>query len=122
MAQTEDSLQPLAEAADSLVHRGAIHSTVRRAPELRRSFDWRRVDLGEIDVATESNDETLIFGSEALERLALKDPVCAGLIKLRFFVGIPNHQAAEMLGLSERTPNAIGLTRALGWRKRLSTS
>ena len=65
--------------------------------------DWQRVELDEINVATESNDETLLFVSDALEKLAVKDPVCTELIKLRFFAGIPNHQAAEMLGLSERT-------------------
>ena len=65
--------------------------------------NWQRVELDEISVATESNDETLLFVSDALERLAVKDPVCTELIKLRFFAGIPNHQAAEMLGLSERT-------------------
>ncbi len=36
-------------------------------------------------------------------RLAAKDPVCAELIALRFFAGIPNHEAARLLGLSERT-------------------
>jgi RNA polymerase sigma factor (TIGR02999 family) len=65
--------------------------------------NWQRVDLDEIKVATESNDETLLFVSDALEKLAVKDPVCAELIKLRFFAGMPNHQAAETLGLSERT-------------------
>ena len=65
--------------------------------------EWQRVDLDEINVATESNDETLLFVSDALEKLAVKDPVCAELIKLRFFAGIPNYKAAEMLGLSERT-------------------
>jgi RNA polymerase sigma factor (TIGR02999 family) len=65
--------------------------------------DWKRVELDEINVATEGNDETLIFVNDALEKLAAKDPLCAELIKLRFFAGIPNHQAAEMLGLSERT-------------------
>ena len=65
--------------------------------------DWQRVDLEEINVATESNDETLLFVSDALEKLAVKDPACAELIKLRFFAGIPNRQAAEILGLSERT-------------------
>jgi RNA polymerase sigma factor (TIGR02999 family) len=64
---------------------------------------WQRVDFDDVKIATESNDETLLFVSDALERLAVKDPVCAELIKLRFFAGIPNHQAAEMLGLSERT-------------------
>ena len=77
----------------------------RARQKARRKYggDWQRVNLDKIDVATESNDETLLFVSDALEKLAVKDPVCAELIKLRFFAGISNHQAAEMLGLSERT-------------------
>ena len=64
---------------------------------------WQRVDIDEINVASENNDETLLFVHDALEKLAVKDAACAELIKLRFFAGIPNHRAAEMLGLSERT-------------------
>lgn len=75
----------------------------RQKARLKHGGDWQRVELDEINVATESNEETLLFVSDALEKLAMKDPVCAELIKLRFFAGIPNHQAAEMLGLSERT-------------------
>jgi RNA polymerase sigma factor (TIGR02999 family) len=75
----------------------------RQKARLKYGGDWHRVELDEINVATESNDETLLFVSDALEKLAVKDPVCTELIKLRFFAGIPNPQAAEMLGLSERT-------------------
>ncbi len=75
----------------------------RQKARLKYGGEWQRVELDEINVATESNDETLLFVSDALEKLAMKDPVCAELIKLRFFAGLPNDQAAEMLGLSERT-------------------
>ena len=40
---------------------------------------------------------------EALGRLALHDPVGAKLIELRFFAGLPNVEAAQVLGLTERT-------------------
>ena len=40
---------------------------------------------------------------EALARYAEKDPQGAELIKLRFFAGLPNHQAAALLGIPERT-------------------
>ena len=61
----------------------------RARQKARRKYggDWQRVNLGEVNVATESNDETLLFVSDALEKLAVKDPVCAELIKLRFFAG-----------------------------------
>jgi len=41
--------------------------------------------------------------NEALDKLAEHDPVSADLIKLRFFAGLPNTEAARLLGLSERT-------------------
>ena len=40
---------------------------------------------------------------EALEKLAAQDALAADLIKLRFFAGLPNVEAARLLGLSERT-------------------
>lgn len=75
----------------------------RQKARLKHGGNWSRVNLDEIDVASESNEDTLLFVHEALEKLAATDPTCAELIKLRFFAGIPNHHAAEMLGLSERT-------------------
>jgi hypothetical protein len=40
---------------------------------------------------------------EALDRLAVEDPIKAELIKLRFFVGLGISEAAEVLGLSATT-------------------
>ena len=40
---------------------------------------------------------------EALDKLAAKDPRTAELVKLRFFAGLTNEQAAELLGISART-------------------
>jgi RNA polymerase sigma factor (TIGR02999 family) len=63
----------------------------------------KRVDLDCVDLAIESNSEVLLALDDALQRYALKDPQGAELIKLRFFIGVPNHQAAAMLGIPERT-------------------
>ena len=49
------------------------------------------------------DDETLLLINEALEKLAVEDPQSAALIKLRFFVGMTNEEAAQALGVSERT-------------------
>jgi len=63
----------------------------------------RQVNLDEVDLAIESEDELLLLLDESLEEFTAKDPTAAELIKLRFFVGLPNQQAAELLGISERT-------------------
>jgi RNA polymerase sigma factor (TIGR02999 family) len=75
----------------------------RQKRRVRHGGGLVRVDLNDIDVAAESQSETVLFVHEALERLAQKDPEIAELIKLRYFAGIPNQEAAEMLGMSERT-------------------
>jgi len=63
----------------------------------------RRIDLDQVDVAAASDDETLLAVSEALDKLASHDPQGAELIRLRFFVGLSNAEAGELLGLPERT-------------------
>jgi RNA polymerase sigma factor (TIGR02999 family) len=75
----------------------------RRRNRFCHGGDMVRVSLEDIDVAVESAPETTLFINEALERLGAEDPVVAELIKLRFFAGIPNSEAAALLGLSERT-------------------
>jgi RNA polymerase sigma factor (sigma-70 family) len=40
---------------------------------------------------------------EALEKLAAEDPPSAELVRLRFFVGMKIEEAADALGISERT-------------------
>lgn len=62
-----------------------------------------RVDLDQVDIALDTDDELLLLLNEALEEFQEKDPTAAELIKLRFFGGLPNHQAAQLLGVSERT-------------------
>jgi len=61
------------------------------------------VDLNGLDVAVTANDDQLILVNEALAKLEEEDPESAELIKLRFFVGLPNVQAAKILNMSERT-------------------
>jgi hypothetical protein len=50
-----------------------------------------------------ASDEELLAVDEALEKLAAIDPGGAKLVKLRFFVGLSNVEAAQLLGLRERT-------------------
>jgi RNA polymerase sigma factor (TIGR02999 family) len=63
----------------------------------------QRVDLDQVDIALDTDDDLLLLLNDALEEFREKDPTAAELIKLRFFVGLGNQQAAELLGVSERT-------------------
>ena len=79
---------------------------VNRAQEkrcLKRGGGWRRVDLNALAVVDDASDEDLIAIDEALDRLAKESPVCAELVKLRFFAGLTLEEAAASLGLARRT-------------------
>ena len=75
----------------------------RRKHRLRHGGGLKRVDFTDLDVAIAEDDEAILAVNEALDRLTKLDPVAAGLIKLRFFGGLPNVEAARVLSLSERT-------------------
>jgi RNA polymerase sigma factor (TIGR02999 family) len=70
---------------------------------LKRGAGGERVDLDRVDLAVEADDETLLLVSDALEALGQQDPRCAELVKLRFFVGMDYEEAADAMGISERT-------------------
>jgi RNA polymerase sigma factor (TIGR02999 family) len=75
----------------------------RRKHARKRGAGVERIDLDRVDVATEADAETLIRVNEALEKLAVQDAQAARLVKLRFFVGLDYAEAAEVLGISERS-------------------
>jgi DNA-directed RNA polymerase specialized sigma24 family protein len=61
------------------------------------------VELTDLDIAQTAGDDQLLAVHEALEKLEAIDPTGAQLVKLRFFVGLPNVEAAALLGIPERT-------------------
>ena len=75
----------------------------RRRHAGKHGGELRRVDWDHLDVATTGDDDAVLAVHEALERLAQHDPMGARLIELRFFAGLPNVEAARVLGLAERT-------------------
>ena len=90
-------------AAAAQAMRRILVDRARQKASLKRGGGLKRVDLEHVDIAMDANSDLLLALDEALERYAKKDAQGAELIKLRFFVGLPNHQAAEILGVSERT-------------------
>jgi RNA polymerase sigma factor (TIGR02999 family) len=89
-------------AAAEAMRRILVERARRRSAE-KHGGGLRRVDLDQVDLAEEANSELLLALDEALTSLAERDPTAAQLIKLRFFAGLPNVQAAELLGVPERT-------------------
>lgn len=75
----------------------------RRRMRQKHGGGLKRVNLDQVDVASTVDDETLLLLDEALKKLAQVDPVGAELIRLRFFAGLSNVDAAELINLPERT-------------------
>jgi RNA polymerase sigma factor (TIGR02999 family) len=91
----------LAAAAEAM--RRILIDNARRKNRVRHGKGLERVDLEQVDVATNSNDDTLTEVNEVLDQLAAEDPVKAELVKLRFFLGLSIPEAGKALGLSEST-------------------
>jgi len=90
-----------AAAAEAM--RRILVERARRKATAIHGGGLQRINLDQVDVAAETNSELLLLLDEALTALSERDPTAAELIKLRFFVGLPNVQAAEILGVPERT-------------------
>jgi RNA polymerase sigma factor (TIGR02999 family) len=75
----------------------------RRKASRKYGEGLNRVDLDQIEIADEARSDDLIALDEALSLLAREDPQTAELVKLRYFSGLTNQQAAEVLGISPRT-------------------
>ena len=75
----------------------------RRKWRIRHGGDRERMPLSDVEVAAEAPAEELLALDEALDRFAAKDPVKAELVKLRYFAGLSEEEAAAALGISRAT-------------------
>jgi len=101
-AQHWDSRGHFFAAAAEAMRRILINQARNRA----RSVDGictRRIDLEQVEIAAETPPEELVALDEALNSLAAEDPLSADLVKLRFFAGLTQGEAAKALGLPRRT-------------------
>ena len=83
--------------------RRILIENARRKGRIRHGGHLRRVEFEALDVAWETDPEHLLFLDEALSLLEKEDAVAARLVSLRFFAGVPNVEAAKLMGLSEST-------------------
>ncbi|MFL5240607.1 MAG: ECF-type sigma factor [Gemmataceae bacterium] len=75
----------------------------RHKQSLKAGGDRRRQDLGAIEPAAPEPDIDLLALNEALTELEFQDKRKAELVKLRFFAGMTNAEAALTLGISTST-------------------
>ncbi len=88
-------------AAEAMRH--ILVDRARRKAAVRHGGEMARLSLDEVLIASQATDENVLRVNDALERLAERDAEAAELVKLRFFAGFTSAEAAELLGLSERT-------------------
>jgi RNA polymerase sigma factor (TIGR02999 family) len=93
-----------AAAAEAM--RRILVEQARRRRTLKGGGALQRVEFAAVDPVIEGPTLDLLALNEALEKLAAKDPRKAELIKLRFFTGLTNEQAAEVLGVATSTADA----------------
>jgi RNA polymerase sigma-70 factor, ECF subfamily len=80
----------------------------------KRGGGQRKISLEDALIFTEDNIEEVLGVDECLERLAKIDPRQARIVILRFFGGLTNEEAAEVLGVSLNTVKR-DLTFAKAW-------
>jgi len=64
---------------------------------------YRRAEITDIEAPTDPSFTDILALHEALAKLEVKDRRKAELVKLRFFAGLTNEQAARALGISTST-------------------
>jgi RNA polymerase sigma factor (TIGR02999 family) len=94
-----------AAAAEAM--RRILVETARRKLRLRHGGGRRRQDVNALDLTSPQMPDELLAISEALDRLAATNAQAAELVKLRFFAGLSNEEAAAALGVSPRKANQI---------------
>ena len=74
----------------------------RRKRAVRHGGSQQRVELQDADLASPTDEDQLLAINEALDELASEHKEEAELVKLRYFVGMTNDEAAQALGISPR--------------------
>jgi RNA polymerase sigma factor (TIGR02999 family) len=90
-----------AAAAEAM--RRILVERARQKKSLKAGGDRQRVELADIEPAIAGPCDDLLALHAALEKLERKDHRKASLVKLRFFAGLTNEEAAQALGISAST-------------------
>src|SRR6266436_2395235 len=94
-----------AAAAEAM--RRILVESARRKKRLKHGGELKRVDVDEVELPLPMPDDELLALDEALDRLATVDSRAAEVVKLCFFVGLTQEQAAKELGFSLATAERL---------------
>ncbi len=94
-----------AAAAEAM--RRILVENARRKMRLKHGGGLQRHDLNVLDLASPRTPDELVALSEALDRLAVTNAGAAELVKLRYFAGLTNEEAAAVVGVSTRKADQI---------------
>ena len=97
----QDRTHFFAAAAEAM--RRILIERARRRHAVRHGGEYERVQLQDEMLASPDDDEQLLALNEALEKLELKYPIQAQVVKLRYFAGMSNEEIAELIGVSIST-------------------
>ena len=85
----------------------------REKQALKRGGNLQRVGIDSVDIALPMPEDELLAVDEALDRLSKVDTRAAEVVKLCFFVGLTQEEAARELGISTSTAERLwGFARA----------
>ena len=87
--------------------RRILVENARRKKSAKYGGGLQRVNWEEVERAEAVPPDQLLALDEALNELAATDPETVELIKLRFYAGLADEQAAEVLGVSRRTADRM---------------
>jgi len=104
-----------AVAAEAM--RRILVESARRKRSLKRGAGARPEELNESHLVQTAPTDELLAVDEALDLLAVEDPVCADLVKLRYFVGMTMEETAAALGIPLRTAERLW-TFSRAWLRR----
>lgn len=90
-----------AAAAEAM--RRILVDQARRKSRLRHGGGKQRVNVDEVDIASEAPEDKILLIHEALETLTAEDSTKAELVKLKFFAGLKNDEIALVMGCSDKT-------------------
>ena len=101
-AQNWDSRGHFFAAAAEAMRRILVE-IARQKQSQKAGGDWERVELDQIDLAAKTPRVDILALNEALDKLETQDARKAALVKMRYFAGLTNQQAAAALNISTST-------------------
>ncbi len=94
-----------AAAAEAM--RRILVENARRKSRSKRGGNLVRRQFDEIDIEAPVKSDEVLAIDESLDKLTSNNDTAARLVKLRYFAGLTNQEAADVLGISPRKANQI---------------